>query len=253
MFPVPPLAGPLETIEFLLSVIVKETGAKNIIFHANKNGNPIWYKGDAVTSEPHSLEKNLHFITLSCGWLILQGVDKEFNKSTLSQYCSQTMENAQRYAKIQEQALIDSLTKLPNREALMTKIKTEIERCGMFCILFIDLNNFKAVNDTFGHLTGDKIIKQIAQQIKSTIRDNDFLGRYGGDEFVVILPDTNRRQGKVMAVRIKKNSVLVSQNHIVTLSLGLAYHPEDGTRAEQLIKIADHAMYQDKRGRNCNG
>ena len=231
-------------------MIAEKTGAQNIIICPGAKDGPAWFKsGEEQKSEPR-MESNIIYVALSAGgWLIVQGAKKEFDGPLWGQYCSQAIENARKYSRIEEQSLVDDLTGLPNRIALTRKINSEIKRCGIFCVLFIDLNNFKAINDTLGHPVGDKIIRQAGQKIKTAIRSQDFLARYGGDEFVAVLPDTTRDQGGVLAERIKEKAIYVNKSLIVTLSIGMALHPDDGDSVEKLIAQADVMMYRDKRRR----
>jgi diguanylate cyclase (GGDEF)-like protein len=122
----------------------------------------------------------------------------------------------------------------------------------------IDIDNFKQFNDTQGHRNGDQALKIIAQKLKDNIRKSDILSRYGGDEFVLILPELNKVQAKSLAqklVQLIKDTKLPIKKDMprveVTISLGIASFPEDGSNEDTLLKKADEALYHAKEsGRN---
>ena len=121
----------------------------------------------------------------------------------------------------------------------------------------IDADHFKAVNDQYGHLTGDQVLKEISNIIQENVREIDIVGRFGGEEFCVILPDTELGGSQVVAERIRKSAqkrvikAYDSSLH-VTLSIGLAVYPSDGKVLEELMDKADWALYRAKsQGRNC--
>ncbi|WP_309043621.1 diguanylate cyclase domain-containing protein [Marinobacter sediminicola] len=151
----------------------------------------------------------------------------------------------------------DSLTGLVNRSVLNERIKQTIGLAQRskdpFAVLFIDLNAFKQVNDTYGHEAGDALLQQVAQRIKQQLRDTDTFARIGGDEFVVLLPQIKDNQGvnQIMA-RIEEAMAELFQIQHHTLqchvSQGAALYPEDGTSVQALLSQADKNMYADK----CN-
>ncbi|WP_394132921.1 diguanylate cyclase [Shewanella maritima] len=161
--------------------------------------------------------------------------------------------------KIKGLANKDQLTGLWNRHALMNKL-TEVDNLWLrdkrqYSILILDLDFFKAINDNYGHLVGDKALIHTAKILKNTLRNVDFICRYGGEEFLVILPSTNERQSMIVAeklqVAINKLPLKYKQSNIeVTASIGCA-SSQIGLSVEQLLKLADDAMYQAKeQGRN---
>ncbi len=154
----------------------------------------------------------------------------------------------------------DYMTKLYNKCYFDTRIKTavkEASKCGRsFSLMVIDIDNFKDINDRFGHLTGDEVLKEIAISIKKCTRDDDLCFRYGGDEFVVIFPNTTKEQAGVIGERIQ--STLLSNglgseglsNIRISLSIGIAQW-EPGMNASDLTEWADTAMYTSKnKGKN---
>lgn len=153
-------------------------------------------------------------------------------------------------------ALVDDLTDLFNQRYLPTVLENEINRAkrreGNFTLLFMDLDYFKLVNDTRGHWVGSKLLREVGQILRGAIRSCDFGFRYGGDEFVVILPDTDLKGGQVVAERIRKSvedmRFLIDGHEIrLTVSVGLAAYPEHAKTKEQMIQLADQAMYYGKR------
>jgi diguanylate cyclase (GGDEF)-like protein/PAS domain S-box-containing protein len=161
------------------------------------------------------------------------------------------MENA-----IRQMAFNDALTGLPNRVLMMDRLEQVIftcsrkkNRCG---VLFLDLDRFKPVNDTYGHDTGDELLRQVARRLETSLRRNDTVARLGGDEFVVILQEIiDQEEITSVARKIIKNlgepfEVFGNILHTGT-SIGIAIFPEDGTVAQDLIAHADAAMYRVKR------
>ncbi len=153
-------------------------------------------------------------------------------------------------------ALVDDLTELFNQRYLPTVIENEINRSkrknSAFTLLFMDLDYFKMVNDTRGHWIGSKLLKEIGNILRQSIRSCDYGFRYGGDEFVVVLPDTDINGGQVVAERIRKSveeSRFLIDGHDIklTMSVGLAAYPEHAKSKEQIIQLADQAMYYGKR------
>ena len=156
------------------------------------------------------------------------------------------------------QANYDNLTSLPNRLMGLERLHEEISRASRervrFAVLFLDLDNFKIVNDTMGHQFGDSLLVEISQRLKSALRESDTLARLGGDEFLVILPkadtaDEVEQVGRRLLNAIEKMIKLGSQEIYVRCSIGVAFFPEDGETTESLMANADNAMYQAKRSK----
>jgi diguanylate cyclase len=156
--------------------------------------------------------------------------------------------------KLLEMSTTDYLTKVYNRRALHEKLDYEIRRCkrkkNQLSVVMLDIDNFKKINDTHGHLTGDKVIVQVARIISKEVRNIDIVGRYGGEEFLLILPDCSFQNGYLVAERIRSEiqDFVFEDNIKVTISGGVAQY-EDET-AEALIDSADKYMYQAKKKRN---
>lgn len=162
-------------------------------------------------------------------------------------------------ARIQHLAHHDGLTGLLNRGAFMERMALALKRAEhrseMLALLFIDLDNFKRVNDSLGHLEGDQVLTTVSERLVGALRGSDIVGRFGGDEFIVLLSDLDSRADivvvleallSVVEVPVKADGRALS----VTPSIGVAVYPDDGRHADELIQHADTAMYRAKaRGR----
>jgi two-component system cell cycle response regulator len=159
-------------------------------------------------------------------------------------------------------AIYDGLTGLHNQTYFKKFLEMEIKRAERqrypLGLMIIDIDDFKNINDRFGHLAGDLIIKDLAQLIKKNIREVDLSARYGGDEFVVILPYTDRNETVQIIERIQKavagyreREEILLQQEVLTLSFGVAFFPHQGTTMEELIRNADQTLYRSKQeGKN---
>jgi diguanylate cyclase (GGDEF)-like protein len=156
------------------------------------------------------------------------------------------------------QANFDSLTGLPNRLMAMEQLRGEISRAAReqarFGMLFIDLDNFKIVNDTMGHQFGDSLLVEISRRLKIELRESDTLARLGGDEFLVLLPKAEtpaevEHVGRRLIAAIEKLIKLESREVFIHCSIGVAFFPADGETAQALMANADNAMYQAKRSK----
>jgi diguanylate cyclase (GGDEF)-like protein len=168
------------------------------------------------------------------------------------------IENARLYENMQAQAVTDFLTGVHNHRYLRDRLEEELARTNRgglpFSIMMLDLDQFALFNDTYGHPAGDAVLHNVASTIASACRATDILGRYGGDEFMVILPQTNKTQAKRLGRRIQSRLGQASfrigdvgAEVSVTVSIGVASCPEDGDRGERLILEADAALYESKR------
>jgi diguanylate cyclase (GGDEF)-like protein/PAS domain S-box-containing protein len=168
---------------------------------------------------------------------------------------------------LRELAARDELTGLYNRRVMDTLLRREVKRYRRYgrplSLLMLDIDRFKAVNDTYGHQAGDEVLRFIAQLLRDSLRATDLAARYGGEEFVIILPETNTVEAYEMAERVRKNvadlPVLVGskgdspegQSVRITVSLGLASLGKEIVSGEALLAEADRALYVAKRsGRN---
>ena len=151
----------------------------------------------------------------------------------------------------------DSLTEIFNRAKIDSVIKEEIKNCKLldetFSIIFFDIDDFKLINDDFGHIKGDNVLKKISSLVSNNIRETDIIGRWGGEEFIIILPKTTANKAFVFANNLRK---LIGKsdfeiNKALTVSIGITQYLKDDTKKD-LIKRADEAMYYiKKQGKNA--
>ncbi|UCH11946.1 MAG: diguanylate cyclase, partial [Candidatus Omnitrophota bacterium] len=148
----------------------------------------------------------------------------------------------------QELSILDDLTGIYNHRHFHDVLPREIARAKRysqsFSLLMIDIDDFKKYNDTHGHLAGDELLKKIAKSFMQAVRSVDMVFRYGGEEFVILLPQASKQNGAEICKRIHDS---MKQKLPVTVSIGLAGFPEDGTSKDELIEKIDSAMYQAKR------
>jgi diguanylate cyclase (GGDEF)-like protein len=164
-------------------------------------------------------------------------------------------------AQAQEVAQTDPLTYLYNRRAITRELQHEVlraERYGsMLSVSIIDVDHFKLINDTYGHAIGDEVLRQVAHRLRDGIRHPDIIGRYGGEEFIILLPNSNLKGAEEQADRlcreVREMDIVVKDHNIkVTLSIGVAQLKMGMDTWDSLLNRADTAMYEAKnRGRNC--
>jgi diguanylate cyclase (GGDEF)-like protein len=169
---------------------------------------------------------------------------------------SLAVERSGLYEKLFFRAQYDVLTGLLNRASIYEKLDLELGKASGsgegLGVLYLDIDNFKEINDAFGHDLGDLILRSVAQRIRQSVRRSDYAGRIGGDEFVVILPSlAGRREaeriGALVLSTLREPLATHSWQVRCEASLGISYYPEDADNVEDLIKAADHAMYREKR------
>ncbi|MFD2409193.1 EAL domain-containing protein [Paenibacillus rhizoplanae] len=149
-------------------------------------------------------------------------------------------------------AYVDSLSNLPNRLSLLETMESYFRRTGgSAALLFVDMDNFKYINDTLGHKSGDILIRKASERLQSVVRETDMLSRLGGDEFVVFLKDIENRVDVLNLaediMRAFRKSFLIGESNLyVSSSIGISFYPEDGETTEEILKNADVAMYRAK-------
>lgn len=167
------------------------------------------------------------------------------------------IENARLVGELQQTAVTDPLTELFNLRFFTTRFQVELERSRRLnksvALLVIDLDHLKRINDSFGHRVGDEVICQVAEVLKKQARTIDLPARWGGEEFLLLLPETNYEHAMAAAERLLAliRQIKVDKVEQVTASIGVAVHPWHAETPEALIRAADHAMYAAKQaGRN---
>ena len=200
-----------------------------------------------------SFKRQVNILTAICDYFLT--IKKSFNYPKVVEF--KVFEDANHYSKC------DSLTGLYNRGYFEESLGGEISRARRydteFSILFLDLDNFKNVNDTMGHLAGDFVLKKVANLIINEKREEDVVARYGGEELMVILPETNKVNTIIKAERIRKKIqdmalVFDGKKINITVSGGIATFPQDAEEANKLIHCADKALYRAKgegKNRTC--
>ncbi len=163
--------------------------------------------------------------------------------------------NAYLYHLLRREARTDALTGLPNRRAVDEALEQEWKRAQRyhhpFSIVMLDLNHFKRINDQFGHQKGDVALQHAAALLKQNLRETDFVGRYGGDEFLIILPESTREDARIVMHKVTEAAKhtswdFLAPNFHLTLSYGIATYPEDGTEVYTLVDVADRRLYENK-------
>lgn len=258
-FEFPPLMSVEKTVEFLLVQVSRVADIDRVcigvgdIFIAYDRDKDRFY----FPSPEEMRADGWTPISLDNGELYLQKFLNKSDVEALKKHCSQAIANAWEYDKVLRETFIDPLTGLLNKRALCERLTEEIVRCsrhrGSFCVVFLDVDNLKDINDSYGHLAGDGILKGVADVIRNSLRKSDVVARFGGDEFVVLLTDASLRQGESAVKRLLEKVEQVAVNGTsVSVSAGIACYPGDGRDFEQLIEAADKRMYENKLSRRRN-
>lgn len=171
------------------------------------------------------------------------------------------IENARLFKEIQTLAITDSLTGLYNRRHFYQMANMEFIRSSRYnrplSLLMIDVDHFKRINDTYGHLVGDKVLNNVAQKCFLKVRGGDLAGRYGGEEFTLLLPETNEASALALAERLREmiaeTPLMIDQGPVnITVSIGVAQKDNSCNNLEDLLRRSDEALYNAKNaGRNC--
>jgi diguanylate cyclase (GGDEF)-like protein len=166
-----------------------------------------------------------------------------------------SVENALKYQLAEDSATTDYLTGLPNARSLFVHLSRELARCRRtgtsLAVMVCDLDNFKQINDLYGHLEGDNLLKDFASHLKEICRDYDYVARMGGDEFVIVAPGLSQNASSEKASRLNQLAVdsgrKIAGHDLVGLSVGTAFCPEDSFDIERLLAEADRRMYSMKK------
>jgi len=180
----------------------------------------------------------------------------------LAGFAAIAIENARLYQQTKQLTLTDELTRLYNTRYFTQYLDAEVKRCrrykGNISLIFLDLDHFKLVNDRHGHLVGSQLLREVADVLRRGVRDVDIVARYGGDEFIVILPETKLEAAAFVAERLRQSMdehVFLGGEGLsahLTASFGVASFPETCSSENELIRLADQAMYRVK-NRTRNG
>jgi diguanylate cyclase (GGDEF)-like protein/putative nucleotidyltransferase with HDIG domain len=230
------------------------------------NGNPsveAGYMGDPgkFSTLRSALAVPLEGLNGAVGVLALYRAEKDaFTRDNLrillaiSSKVSLAVENALKYRLVENSATIDYLTNLPNARSLFLRLDSELARCRRMniplAVLVCDLDGFKQVNDSFGHLTGNKVLSSVANGLKENCREYDYVARMGGDEFVLLLPhitpdSVDERINHLVRIAAEAGEA-VQGKRLLSMSVGDAFFPMDGDNAEELLATADRRMYKSK-------
>jgi diguanylate cyclase (GGDEF)-like protein len=174
---------------------------------------------------------------------------------SVADICAVAMQNARYIERVRQLAYVDGLTGMFNRRFFEMRIADEIERSkrygGGFAVIMIDIDNFKRLNDDFGHLLGDEVLRQMLSIFSHNLRKTDVACRYGGEEFVVITPHAAGESGMAIAEKLRRVSEtwhFPGVPRAVTISAGVASMPEQGLTRDELVRAADDALYAAKQG-----
>jgi diguanylate cyclase (GGDEF)-like protein len=172
---------------------------------------------------------------------------------TLADLLATALHNAFVFQKMQQQSITDGLTGIKTRRFFLEALQSEWKRASRngrpFSVVLIDLDNFKEVNDTLGHLEGDLVLARVARVLEQKCRQTNVVARYGGDEFVILMPETSQEPALLLAERLRgwiASDPMLSEKRI-TGSFGMATYPVHGTVAEEILRVADAGMYVSKR------
>jgi len=182
--------------------------------------------------------------------------------SMLADQAAVAIFNAGMHEHANQEARLDSLTGLPNRRALDERLEAEVKRASRsgtsLAVVMMDLDGFKAINDTYGHVVGDHVLCQAFEPLSDTLRTTDFLARYGGDELTLVLPDTDLVSARLVAEKIqeKLRSIKIEtpdeKPPQLDFSGGIAIYPQHGLFASDLLRASDEALYRAKRRQRGN-
>ncbi|MFA4854309.1 MAG: GGDEF domain-containing protein [Candidatus Omnitrophota bacterium] len=203
---------------------------------------------------PLASSENQTMVLQPIGYLAFNGIlDQDKDKlSILAQQFLIGLRRAIFYQKVSQLSITDTLTQVYSRRYFLERFQEELRRCVnnklRLSFLMTDIDNFKHYNDRYGHLVGDGILRQVSKIIRDTIRQIDFIGRYGGEELSIVLAETDREQANFAAERIRQaiaSAVIkvYDEELKVTVSIGVSTFPDNAACVRDLIEMADQALY----------
>ncbi|MDP8259724.1 MAG: GGDEF domain-containing protein [Candidatus Gygaella obscura] len=196
------------------------------------------------------------------GYLVFEGLDKDYvnDVTMLAKRLALSIRRFKLYRNVQHLAITDSLTRTLSRSYCLERLDKELGRAKRLgfslSVAMVDLDNFKTYNDKYGHISGDKILKELSFIMKQALRNVDFIGRYGGEEFLIVMPEADYKGARFALERIRSQIA----SHVIdffedrvnlTISVGVATFPVDSQDFSELIEQADKALYRSKKsGKN---
>jgi diguanylate cyclase (GGDEF)-like protein len=254
-----------DVLEFPLTRMVLLHGAPQVVQRASPDADP----AEVALMERYGAE-TLLMLPLTAGGRTIGLVElyatsgpRDFTEyemrvyRTMANQAAAVLENARLVEQLRKAADVDQVTGVNNHRYLQERLQQEVARAARthapMSVLMVDLDGFKAVNDRHGHADGDRVLRTVAAGLKLAVRTNDVVARYGGDEFMIVMPDTDEAAARVVADRVvqgvRTQRHQLSDGEVVSIacSVGLAVYPEDGRSVGALLKAADAAMYAVKR------
>lgn len=213
----------------------------------------VLFHGESQTFELHREQERA---TSVCVVNLLPEFDEHYQVTGALAISNDVTEISKYRHDLEYMAYHDTLTALPNRALLNERIRVSAESGRRFGLMFMDLDLFKTINDTLGHVVGDELLVDVAERIKASVRDDDIVARIGGDEFAVLVADVKEDAdlaglAEKIAEKLSVPFQIEGINFFVTASIGIACYPTDSEEVEDLVKYADTAMYDAKKhGRN---
>ncbi len=264
----------------LVYIYLKTSGKMKLLWPSSCLDEKISQKVSKLTSNKEivfSRNKKIAYFPLISensviGYIVTKSTEDEISSQEiyylqqLAKQVATTITRAKVYAEILKYATLDALTGFYNRRQLDERVKQEVSHAkrkgSSLCAIMADIDYFKQVNDTYGHATGDLVLKTISKIMRNQLREYDIAARYGGEEFVILLPNTNKEEAYMVAERLNKavNNKVIDIEKVniknstktikVTVSIGISEY-ENSLKPEQLVLNADRALYEAKdTGRN---
>jgi len=242
--------------------VFRERLLQNVVFEDCQLIEPLAADIAKFKKDPNYIVFPLKGKTSLLGYIVIKGAQQEDQDKImiLANQFALILRRIYLYKEVERLAITDSLTQVFTRRYLMERFEEELNRARLhdmkLSYLMIDIDFFKKVNDQYGHLVGDSVLRDVAKKIQENIREIDIAGRYGGEEFCLVLPDTHEQGAAYVAERVRKavesHTVKAYDATVkVTVSIGVATFPAHGKKMSTLIDKADWALYRAKKlGRN---